>query len=416
MRSSELSFEVRPIREDEREECLRLWCTVWSGDSDPYFRRYFYGDVEWLPYYTCVGVHDSKIVSAVHICKRTVACGGMRLTMGGIANVATLPEHRGKGYNEACLKMAIAVMESDAMDFSLLFTGINAYYARQGFSTVSRRSLSGKLRPEINPIDSDYRVRKAENADVPAIRAIYDDYNQHRPIAVQRDAAYWREWLNISEANIPDDLLIATNAQNEIVGYVKSGTFNSAEPYTSDGIGARVIEFGLGDGLSDERKNAATLSLLKGVVAQMPADNRTALRLDIAMDQNVLFAFDSLTVEKSTTSDASGMLRVTNRKNLLMAVAMDANERWITAGSPTGRLVFETPDGNVALDASGTLLRVEEADLEEISFPQETLFSWLFGFTIADKSETSPEMLPLIAAVFPYSQTGDGIYWGADGF
>jgi predicted acetyltransferase len=94
-----MSFEVRAIREEEREECIALWCTIWPGDSDPYFRKYFFGDVEWLPYYTQVGVLDARLVSAAHVCKRVVACGDVRLTMGALANVVTLPEYRGKGYN-----------------------------------------------------------------------------------------------------------------------------------------------------------------------------------------------------------------------------------------------------------------------------------------------------------------------------
>ena len=62
--------------------------------------------------------------------------------MGGIANVATLPEFRGKGYSTACLKQTIAVMEGDAMDFSLLFTGINGYYERQGYISRKRDNIT----------------------------------------------------------------------------------------------------------------------------------------------------------------------------------------------------------------------------------------------------------------------------------
>ena len=72
------------------------------------FPALFRGRVEWLPYYTQVAVDAGRIVSAVHICRRTVACGDFRLTMGGIANVATLPEYRGKGLNTACLRAAIS--------------------------------------------------------------------------------------------------------------------------------------------------------------------------------------------------------------------------------------------------------------------------------------------------------------------
>ena len=161
-----MSVEFRAVREEEKEACIALWCTVWQGaNSETYFRRYFFGDVEWLPYYTQVAVEDGEIVSAVQICKRTVPCGEYRLVMGGIANVATLPEHRGKGYNTECMKRAIAVMEADAMDFSLLFTGINAYYARLGYCDMPRPNLAGTLRESLAPLALPYRVRLATATD-----------------------------------------------------------------------------------------------------------------------------------------------------------------------------------------------------------------------------------------------------------
>src|SRR3569623_1514954 len=91
---------IRSLREEEREACIDLWCTVWPGqNSRAYFRRYFYGDIDWLPYYTQVAEIEGRLVSAVQICRRVVACGDVQLTMGGIANVATAPAFRGKGYN-----------------------------------------------------------------------------------------------------------------------------------------------------------------------------------------------------------------------------------------------------------------------------------------------------------------------------
>src|SRR5579863_722257 len=216
-----MTTEFRSIREEEREECIDLWCTAFETDHRPYFTRYFYGDPDWLPAYTQVAVADGKLVSAVTICKRVVACGDLRLTMGGIGNVATLPDYRGRGYNTECMQPAVAIMEADAMDFSLLGTGINDYYARVGFSTMPFDVLHGPIRTDFAPRPTDCAVRPAAADDLPAIRAVHDAYNHTRPYTARRDEAYWREWVGVSPSSIPDTLLVATGPKGDVLGYTR---------------------------------------------------------------------------------------------------------------------------------------------------------------------------------------------------
>ena len=220
-----MNLEVRAIRENEKEECLSLWKTAFAfKDNDAYFRRYFEGDVDWLPYYTQVAVLDGKIVSAVHIVKRTVSMPDFTLTMGGIANVATLPEFRKRGYNAQCLNAAIKVMEADAMDFSLLFTGIHDYYKRSGFADLSLPELVGNLKPALQMPVTPYSVRPATLADLPSIRHLYSLYNVQRPLSVRRSDAYWRDWIGVEKPGTLDEILMATktNSGTEAppVGYV----------------------------------------------------------------------------------------------------------------------------------------------------------------------------------------------------
>lgn len=140
-----MSVQGREIREAELEECLALWCTVFHNDTSEYFERYFYGDAAFEPKYTRVAVLDGRIVSAVHIVKRLVACGECTFTMGGIANVATLPEARGRGLASECLRQAIEVMRADAMDFSTLGTGIPGFYSRFGWERAHRLIGTGTI-------------------------------------------------------------------------------------------------------------------------------------------------------------------------------------------------------------------------------------------------------------------------------
>ena len=408
-----MSVEFRAIAEQEREECLALWCTVWPGEnSRSYFRRYFYGDVEWLPYYTQVAVVDGKLVSAVQICKRSVACGEFQLTMGGIANVATLPEFRGRGYNTECMQQAIQVMEADAMDFSLLFTGINAYYARLGYETLPRRQLSGTIRADLVPPSSDVTVRRATDDDLPLIRSIYDAYNAQRPIAVQRSDAYWRDWIGIAPGQVPETLFVAVSPAGEVCGYIRTGVFNSAIPYSAEEAGVRIIELGASSRHSDEER-AVTCALLAEVAHRMTEAGIRKLRLDIALEKAVMEALDALLEDRQEHFARSGMVRVLHRESLLRSFTMPLNGRWIGAGRPEGEAAFGTPYGSVRLDANGPFLRAMPDETKLDDLPQSALFGLLFGALDREPAADSTSQTTLLETLFP---AHPWIYWGADGF
>jgi len=417
-------LDIRAIREEERQECLDLWCTVWPGEPEgsmEYFRRYFYGDREFLPYYTRVGVVDGKIVSAVQICKRIVACGDHLLTMGGIANVATLPEYRGKGYNTQCLRSAIAVMEADAMDFSLLFTGIHPYYERQDFETLEKLWLSGTVRGDFVAPISQYRVRPATVDDLDGVQRCYSEYNSKRPFAVQRYRAYWRDWMNIHSSHIPETLLVATDATETVVGYIQTGVFKSAIPYSADAAEVRVIEYGALDLASVNLTGSGAdeqiaVALLAAVVARMQASNPRILRLEIAPERAVYHALGQIVEEVEEHTNRSGMVRLLHRENLFRSMTMDWNDRWLAAGRPPGRLLFDTPYGAVSLDATGSLIRIgvpDNGDDMPDLLSQSTFLGLLFGMLSPDRVTENESLHPLISTLFPLRAC---VYYGADGF
>lgn len=406
-----MSVEFRALRENEREEAIELWRTVWPGDnSRSYFSRYLYGDVEWLPYYTQVAVDEGRIVSAVQICKRTVACGEFRLTMGGIANVATLPEFRGKGYNSECMRRAIRVMEADAMDFSLLFTGITDYYARLGYSTLTRMGLSGSIRPDFAPRETAYAVRQALPDDLPEVRAIYDEYNVNRPLAVQRCESYWRDWLQITPERIPDMLYVARDAEGVVHGYAQCGTFRSAKPYNADEMGVRVTEFG---SLQGPWEADVTAALFEAIAAQLVAHGSRQMRLDLAFEPAVLAALDRILERPEWHRMSSGMARLLHPENLLSSFTLLLNERWIAARRPRGILQFRTPYGGVRLDASHDFLRVSAAEEAVDDLAQETLLELFFGSLGPEQTAAAADLHPLMHALFPLQAP---VFWGADGF
>lgn len=61
---------------------------------------------------------------------------GEILRVGGVANVSTLPSHRGKGISGGLLGLLDEALAQSDADFSLLYTGIPAHYAKHGFVSI----------------------------------------------------------------------------------------------------------------------------------------------------------------------------------------------------------------------------------------------------------------------------------------
>ena len=401
---------VRSIRPEERDACIALWCGVWPGEgSRAYFQRYFYGDIDWQPDYTQVAEIEGRLVSAVHICRRVVACGDLQLTMGGIANVATLCEFRGEGYSTACLRRAIAVMEADAMDFSLLFTGINPFYARAGYEDWPRERLRGAIRLDFAPRPTALQVRPATNADTPAIQALYQAYNRTRPIAVQRSAAYWRDWISFLPDSMGEPPLLALDRSGRAVGYA-SYQVNFYRGHQINEDYAYVTELGIA---ADAEPHGVAAALLDAIAQRALSAGKRELHVSIALDRPICAALGGLLANPEANITFSGMARLLHRDNLLRGLVPELTDRWIQAGRPGGLLKCATPYGLTELDASGPFLRVREAEIGEANLSQSALFGLLFGSLSPEEAIAEASLHPLLHALFP--QQG-AVYWGADGF
>lgn len=415
----------RSLLQGEQQQCLDLWLSVWPGETNgAYFRRYFESDVEWLPYYTQVAEVDGEIVSTVQICKRIVECGEFSLTMGGIGNVATLPEHRGKGYNSSCLQRALAVMEADAMDFSLLFTSIHPYYSGFGYAPLDRNITVVKVLSAQSDSGAPFAglvVRMAKLDDFDRIGEIYDVYNTGRPITVRRSAAYWRDWLRIGTASVLAGFRVACSAAGDVLGYLRVGHFTSAAPYSATDVEARVIELGI-EPATTGQEAAVAQALLSAVAHELSAGVTSAtgngnLRIEVPVTGAVQIAIQHLSDDGAITvlHNKSAMVRILHPNNLMKSFSMVWNERWLAAGRPPGTIVFETPYGYTSVNAAGPLLSVEtlDTDVATKQISQSDLFGLMFGAVSAAQATDDKSLHALLSALFPAREM---IFWGADGF
>lgn len=397
--------EFRAIRNDEREECLQFWKTIWPDSGPGFMERYFYGDADFQNEYFRVATADGHVVSTAQIVKRILSCGEFTLTMGGIAGVATAPNYRRRGYSTECLKQAIAVMEADAFDFSLLFTGLEGYYERLGWERIYLPQIVGTLRTPLPPFPNGISVRPAERGDTEAIESVYEVYNRERPFTVRRTPAYWRQWVRWSQGWFPDNVLVAER-EGKLIGY----SFFAYEQ-----AGTTVSEIGylpMVNSPEDTGPDFILLALLLHIAQASIDRGMWKLKLRIAAEKAVRRVADIVFASWEMQNTRHGMVRFLHRDNLLHGVAPILIDRWLQRGSPPGRLRFAGPYGGVQIEAFGRLLRIEPVEGVADALSQAELFSLLIGRGVP-KERLDSRNAALAAALFPRR---DAWYWDTDGF
>ncbi|MCS7310209.1 MAG: GNAT family N-acetyltransferase, partial [Armatimonadetes bacterium] len=213
-----MEVTFRAIRPEEMEMCLDVWDAAFEETPREFFRKYFTGDPWFHPEYTRCAFVGKRMVSAVQIVRREVRVGQVTLTMGGIANVGTVPAYRSKGYSTQLLKDAIAVMEREGFDFSMLFTGIHGFYARLGWENLPVTIMSAEIRQELPAPEGGYRIRPLADTDLEALCTCYEQCNAGRSFTVVRSPAYLRGWIGWDERT-PEDVFVA-EAAGRFVGYI----------------------------------------------------------------------------------------------------------------------------------------------------------------------------------------------------
>jgi hypothetical protein len=153
--------------------------------------------------------------------------------MAGIANVATLPEYRGRGYASHLLQDLHRVMDGEDFGFGLLFTGIHDFYGRLGWE----RLPLPLYRATPIPVDiSGWRFRTAETDDLPSVQRWHDAFYADHPLTVQRDDAYWRVWTRWDDPSWRNKFYIAEDSGGSARGYIVLETY-----YNNDDDGNRIV-------------------------------------------------------------------------------------------------------------------------------------------------------------------------------
>lgn len=142
-----------------------------------------------------LGIFEGEeLASKLHILSLKVKLGHQEWKMGGIAGVATYPEHRRKGHVNALMKRALKDMEQGGNIVSFLHPFQIDFYRRFGWEIVSDNRKITIEKIDLKPVERQEGIikRHTENRHSEAIERVYDRYAELHSAMLARDPEWWR--------------------------------------------------------------------------------------------------------------------------------------------------------------------------------------------------------------------------------
>ena len=209
---------LRDPGEQEPDEGVIAWSRDLMERDHPTFEMGDFTVVEDA----CSGA----IVSSLCLISQTWSYGGIPLGVGRPELVATLPEYRRRGLVRAQFDL-IHRWGVERGQHVQAITGIPWFYRQFGYEmglTLGgwRRAYEPQV-PQLKKGETEpYRVRPAEEADLPLIAQVYEGASDRYLVACVRDEALWRyELSGRSEKNVNRrELRVVEMAEGEPVGFL----------------------------------------------------------------------------------------------------------------------------------------------------------------------------------------------------
>ena len=397
-----MTEEFRAVKPGEVEKCLDLWGVVFERVGRAYFPPYFYGDPWFRRAYTRVCAVDGKLVSAVQVCERRVRVGDAELLMGGIGNVGTVEEFRGRGYSQRLLADSARVMRDHRIDFSVLFTGIRPFYEKVLWRAVPQRMLNGAIRTDPPKPDPKYSIRICDwSADLDAIRRIYDEFNAGRSFTTVRTPEYWKGYLPMRFGE-PRFTLVAESDRG-IAGYVFYG-------YDAPNCWLKEIGYLCGE-------EACAGALIREAVSRAREDGCESLNVNLPHEPEILSAVNEV-AEKVESREPMGMMcRITNMRSLSQRLIPELGRRARERGVRDCAISLDTELGSLRFTIRNGKARLGASNAIRVPLSQSEFFRLLFGIKSAEDLGLS---MPagargIIEALFPPA-SGGFVFWLADHF
>jgi hypothetical protein len=235
-----VDYTLRSLNESDVATWAAFCAACFSYKPNPppaqYFERHFWRDPRRDASLIWVFHHETEgIVSSLRIFRRRISMGpgdnsssnssdavGHEVEAGGIGEVCTTIDHRGRGLAGRLLKTAMDTMMDLKLGYSLLHAApaFIPVYKKSSYSpVVSKWSVLFVPVRNLRPMtDNEMTIRSAQYPrDTDQLQAIHKEYSELRLAGcVIRSKEYWNEYLS---EELGDSLLVLCRA-NVVLAWI----------------------------------------------------------------------------------------------------------------------------------------------------------------------------------------------------
>ena len=208
--------EARAARPDEAEAVLQTIAAAFDLNADaarPIYRADPYYD---LSHKRVLSLPEDGVVSCLTVVPLELRVGGIPVSCGGVAGVATRPERQGRGHAGTLVAATVpALWDELGYPLSLLHAASAPFYRRFGWETATENRPWSAVPGSLPQARASAQVRPAANADWPIIQRLQEELTRHDTGACLRDARRWR----LIHLPIPGRETCVAEASGSIVGY-----------------------------------------------------------------------------------------------------------------------------------------------------------------------------------------------------
>lgn len=342
-----------------------------------------------------------KAASVVQIFDRPMRIGNCVVRMGAVGSVGTDPSQRRAGYSSGVLQNSVRYMQMSGYDLSILSTGIHSHYARAGWVLHPTYSMDVTLPTTLGEVPTDVTIEQCEpNRDLPALQAIYNQFNASRTGTFFKNTEYW---INRPKWRPYDPSLYWIAKQGgTTVAYLQTERWE-------------VGEFGY---LPDA--NRTMIALFCHFFRCAKAEGVQEINAPTPSESRKVFEMMGCSVRGRERSNI--MVLITNFESLLTKIKplLEARLKTSDFATWTGaiRIRYEADERTLVVgDGSINIVRHSESPVINLSVSQTQLLKLLFGNMNAEQIIFSNGLkiheIDLLDTLFP---TGELFMWRTDRF
>lgn len=187
-------MEFRSLRPGELDawasHCALVFGLEGHGVDREYFLRHYHDD-PWRDLNgILVAVDGDTIASTVRVFRRKVWLFGQEVLMGGIGEVSTNPDYRGRGLAGKLLELSVDWMIGEGLAVSVLYSGLHDFYRRYGWDVI----------PKNNALFQDDGTapcegRRMEPGDLAALGIVDAAAERSNWRVIRGGGEYWERWM-----------------------------------------------------------------------------------------------------------------------------------------------------------------------------------------------------------------------------